>query len=206
MAYNTYSRYLSAAALSFWYAEVLIVQTADTKCVEYNVDLEDDTLDEILSILLATPHTGPPKPEKVTLTSPLLQPFMAAGILDSTTHLTLTASTSFAFEYIPQEVTAGLPCLRNLNMYNIREDPGQPTIHFGLVSDLRIPSLSFIDICSPSNEVRCLGIKVMYDDLSHLGPEETESLLRNIANAFPHLEELETVSLANTVYQRPCLY
>ena len=172
MAYNTYSLFLSAAARSFWYAEALIVQTAVSRCDEYNVNFEDDTLSEIQNILLTTPHgTGPPKPESVVLTSPLLGPFVAAGILASTTHLTLTASASFTFEYIPQEVTAGLPCLRKLNMYDICEDPGQPTIHFGLVSDLRVPSLSFIDICSPSNEVRCLGIKVTNDDLDRLGPD-----------------------------------
>ena len=201
MAYNTYSLFLSAAARSFWYAEALTVQTAVSRCDGYNIDFEDDTLSEIQSVLMTTPHTGPPKPESVVLTSPLLKPFVAAGILASTTHLTLTASASSTFEYIPQEVTAGLPCLRGLNMYNIREDPGQPTIHFGLVSDLRVPSLSFIDICSPSNEVRCLGIKVTNDDLDRLVPEETESLLLKIATTFPNLEELETVSPANTVLQ-----
>ena len=95
-------------------------------------------------------------------------------------------------------VVADLPSLRSLDLYNIREDPAQLLIHLGSVSVLRVPSLSFIKLCSPMNEVRCLGIRLADCEIGYSVFEEAESFLSLIAGTFPHLEELEAVSLADT--------
>ena len=195
-ASNTCMPLLTAAARSFWYSEDLTVETFISHTGP-NVELEDDTLSEIQDILVATPHTGL-RLRRAKLTRPLLQPFVDAGLLASVTHLTLTESASLAVKYIPQMVVAGLPSLRSLDLYNIREDPAQLLIHLGSVSVLRVPSLSFIKLCSPMNEVRCLGIRLADCEIGYSVFEEAESFLSLIAGTFPHLEELEAVSLADT--------
>ena len=202
-AHRIFLPLLEAAGCSFWYPEDLIVNAKAPGANGFEGDhvdlgLGDDTLIKVEDALRTKiPRTGTPKkPKRATLTSPLLQPFAAVGLLSSVTQLTLTASDFHA--YLPQKVTADLPALRDLNIYNIHWDLGQPSIHLGHISTLRVPSLSFIELCSPSEEVRCLGIRTC--DYGDLSPETTRGFLSKIVAAFPRLKQLETVSLANAFF------
>ena len=160
-----------------------------------DIGLEADTLSRVSDALKANvPHTDLTTPKDVTLTGPLLLPFEAAGLLRGVTHLTLTTSKSRI--HFPQAITAGMPALRDLNLYGLNYSYGQPRINLGLISTLRIPSLSFLEYCGSSDDVRYLGIRAYEPDFQD--PEEIEELLSRISTTFPLVKELETVSLANT--------
>ena len=193
---QTFLPLMEAAGRCFWYPKVLAVEASEALEDDDKIDFEDDdTITMITDALKANvPHTDLTTPKDVTLTGPLLLSFKGAGLLHCVTHLTLTASTSTF--YLPQAITAGMPALRDLNLYGLNYSYGQPRINLGLISTLRIPSLSFLEYCRSSDDVRYLGIRAYEPDFQD--PEEIEELLSRISTTFPLVKELETVSLANT--------
>ena len=191
---QTFLPLIKAAGRCFWYPKVLAVEASDAWEDDDNIHLEDDTLREVTDALKANvPRTDLPTPKDVTLTGPLLLSFMDAKLLRSVTRLTLTTSRSRF--HLPQAITAVLPALRDLDLYGLNYRLGQPMIDLGSISTLRIPSLSFLEYCRFSYDVRYHGIRVRP---GFLGRKKLEWFRSRLSTTFPLVDELETVSLANT--------
>ena len=143
---------------------------------------------------------GNVKLKTATINYCLLWPFADAGLLSSVTHLILTApmgSLERCANFLPT-LLSGLPVLRILDASGLTCDfisDGQSTTCLGSIATLRIPNLSFLNLCSPSSKIKCLKLrKGDKDDL--------EAMVSRIATLFPDLRELETVSSLSVNYSK----